>query len=354
MRPARSGSDLVFGAVNRRTSLLRNLAGSLILQQHKHPLRVAVDGITASGKTTLGNELASAIGDRGRPVIRIRMDDFHHRREHRYRQGKDSARGYYEDAYDFDALEHHVLRPLGPNGTLAFRRRIIDLGSDAPVDEPAELAAPNSILIVDGSFMQRHHRSDWDVVIFVNTSFDEALRRGIARDAAQFGSPAEASQRYAHRYHAASRMYIDEVDPARAADLIIDNDDPSTPRLRRVGGGNGTETLLADAQPRWHRTGERRFPFAARQGGRWWVLRLNVGFPAHDLYTLFVDGRVAFDVTGDPDGPIPVVANIASLSTALSPVMAESEVVEALGAVRAFADYGSEHGDSCSCCSRSL
>lgn len=226
--------DLVSDGVDRRTEILGGLAESLIEMQDGHPLRVAIDGITASGKTTLGNELNSAIAERGRAVIRIRMDDFHHRREHRYRQGKDSARGYYEDAYDFDALDQHVLRPLGPSGSLAFKRRIIDLASDTPVDEPAELANSDSILIADGSFMQRRHRGSWDIVIFVNTSFDEALRRGIARDARQFGGRAEAAKRYTHRYHAASRMYVNEVDPVRAADFIIDNDDPSSPRLYRA------------------------------------------------------------------------------------------------------------------------
>jgi uridine kinase len=93
--------------------VLGGLAESLIERRGEHPLRVAVDGITASGKTTLADELAAALTQRGIPVIRIRMDDFHHRRAHRYRQGKDSARGYYEDAYDFDALWQRVLTPLG-------------------------------------------------------------------------------------------------------------------------------------------------------------------------------------------------------------------------------------------------
>lgn len=214
--------------------MLRGLAESLIELQDGHPLRVAIDGITAAGKTTLGNELTSAITHRGRPVIRIRMDDFHHRREHRYRQGTDSARGYYEDAYDFDMLNQHVLAPLGPDGNLAFKRRIIDLTSDTAIDEPAQLAASSSILIADGSFMQRRHRASWDVVIFVNTSFEEALMRGMARDAEQFGGRSAAERRYTHRYHAASRMYIDEIDPAHTADFIIDNDDPSNPRLYRA------------------------------------------------------------------------------------------------------------------------
>jgi uridine kinase len=220
--------------VTQRSAVLGDLADALIEARDGHPLRVAVDGITASGKTTLADELAAALAGRGIAVIRIRMDDFHHRRAHRYRQGKDSARGYYEDAYDFDALEQWVLAPLGPNGDLRFSRRVIDLASDTPIDEPAEQAARDSILIADGSFMQRRHRSSWDVVIYVDTSFDEALRRGIARDAEQFGGEAEARRKYADRYHAAARRYLDEVCPERAADFVLDNDDVSAPRLRRV------------------------------------------------------------------------------------------------------------------------
>lgn len=224
---------LVSEDVDRRSDLLRTLAASLIELHGSHPLRVAIDGITAAGKTTLGNELSDAVINCGRPVIRIRMDDFHHLRERRYRQGKDSARGYYDDAYDFDALNRLVLEPLGPKGDRLFRRRIVHLASDTTVDEPAELAPSDGILVVDGSFMQRHHRRSWDAVIYLNTRFDEALQRGIDRDAAQFGGRTEAERRYVQRYHAASRMYIDEINPAQTADFVIDNDEPSKPALHR-------------------------------------------------------------------------------------------------------------------------
>ena len=58
-------------------------------------------------------------------------------------------------------------------------------------------------------------------------------------------------------------------------------------------------------RPHWQRTGYRFFPFATEQSGHWWVLRLNHGFPEHDLYTLFIDGKAAADLTGSPDNPTP-------------------------------------------------
>ena len=41
-----------------------------------HRLRVAIDGLTASGKTSLGHELAQGLARRGRPVLRASLDDF--------------------------------------------------------------------------------------------------------------------------------------------------------------------------------------------------------------------------------------------------------------------------------------
>ena len=91
------------------------------------------------------------------------------------------------------------------------------------------------------------------------------------------------------------------------------------------------------APPRWHPTGYLFFPYAAEQSGHWWVLRLNPGFPEHDLYTMFVDGRAVADVTVEPDR---------SLGADLDPAVA-AEVVRR---VSGFADYGSERGEPCDRC----
>jgi uridine kinase len=42
------------------------------------------------------SELVSAIAMRGRPAVHLDSDGFHNPRDIRYRQGRDSARGYYE------------------------------------------------------------------------------------------------------------------------------------------------------------------------------------------------------------------------------------------------------------------
>lgn len=107
--------------------------------------------------------------------------------------------------------------------------------------------------------------------------------------------------------------------------------------------------------PKWLRTGFKFFPYAAQQDGHWWVLRLNYWFPEHDMYTLFVDGRPAVDVTGDAEHSSPLVRSIASLRPH-DPAMGEpfldvSTAAAVVQVVSRYADYGSEHGDPCLFCS---
>jgi uridine kinase len=236
-----------------RDRVVARVADHLAARRPGHPPRVAVDGVTAAGKTTLARELAAAVAARGRPSIHLSMDGFHHRRAHRHRQGRDSATGYYADAYDFAAFAAVVLDPLGPDGDRRYRARIIDLATDTPVDEPPETAAEDAVLVVDGSFLQRDLAGRWDEVVFVDTAFDVARDRGTRRDADAFGGLEQAVTAYDRRYHAACRRYVAEVDPAAHATVVVGNDDVTHPVLRRIGGP-------ADATVRLFSYGTLRLP----------------------------------------------------------------------------------------------
>lgn len=88
-----------------RRELVSKVADNILDLQLHHPIKVAISGITASGKTTLANELAEELRGREKEVVRTSIDNFHHPRAIRYRQGKDSAIGYYEDAHDYQKLK---------------------------------------------------------------------------------------------------------------------------------------------------------------------------------------------------------------------------------------------------------
>ena len=110
------------------------------------------------------------------------------------------------------------------------------------------------------------------------------------------------------------------------------------------------------AQPQWSRTGYTFFPYAANHSGQWWVLRLNHGFPEHDLYTVFIDGRPAANITANPDDPSPLLAGVAALKpfdrAGAEPVLDAETAAAVVKGVSAYVNYGSEHDDPCIFCSK--
>ncbi|PZS24573.1 MAG: uridine kinase [Pseudonocardiales bacterium] len=151
----------------------------------------------------------------------------------RYRQGRESARGYYEDAYDFDSLRDLALIPLGAGGSRRYATRVHDLETDETVREWA--AAPgDAVVLFAATFLQRDNLRDyWDEVIYLDASIEQAQARGIARDAAALGGPDNAAEAYETRYMAACKIYLAEQRPRERASILIEHDDPADPRLIR-------------------------------------------------------------------------------------------------------------------------
>jgi uridine kinase len=93
------------------------------------------------------------------------------------------------------------------------------------------------VVLADGTFLQRPPLAGrWDEVVFLDTDFDLARARAVARDSALFGGAAAADRAYRTRYHPACRLYLADIDPLSTATIVINNDDIECPVLRRVGG----------------------------------------------------------------------------------------------------------------------
>jgi uridine kinase len=215
-----------------RLALLGRLADLIAACHPAHPLRIAVDGVDAAGKTTLADELVAPLTERGRTVVRASVDGFHRPRADRYRRGELSAAGYYHDSFDYAALRADLLDPLGPGGTGRYRTATFDFRTDQPRAEPFQRAAADAVLVFDGVFLLRPELSDaWDLRIFLDVPFQETIRRALARDRALYGSTQAVEERYHHRYLPGQRHYLATVQPQRIADVVIDNHDPATPRL---------------------------------------------------------------------------------------------------------------------------
>lgn len=221
------------GPETARSRALAHLARYLAAFRLPHPVRVAIDGRTAAGKTTLADELVAPIERQGRPVIRIEIDDFHRPlAERRRRTELPLWQRSFFDSYDHPAVRAALL-PLGPGGDRRYRRAQFDSFHDVPISEPSQVASADAVVVIDGVYMFRPELDDlWDVRIFVDIDAADSLRRGPPRDQAWVGSIEAAAQRYLTTYIPAEEYYIGLFRPQEHADVVIDNREPADPLLR--------------------------------------------------------------------------------------------------------------------------
>ncbi|GAA1415038.1 hypothetical protein AUR04nite_18460 [Glutamicibacter uratoxydans] len=132
--------------------LLRRVADEILGLNVARTL-VAIDGVDGSGKSSFTEALSKHIV--GMPVIVIHADDFLHLKAVRHRKGRNSPQGFWADTYDYDALDRFVLRPLGKEGDGNYRRRATDHEQDRRIDEPAQSAPANCVVLVEGMFLSQ-------------------------------------------------------------------------------------------------------------------------------------------------------------------------------------------------------
>ncbi|NOG66284.1 MAG: hypothetical protein HND46_22960 [Chloroflexi bacterium] len=108
-----------------RAELITQIAAHITRLKRPPPAKIAIDGIDASGKTTLADELAVFLQQAGHPIIRASIDGFHNPREVRHQKGPLSSEGYFYDSYQI-RIKGRDLSISGPpmktsGGTNEFR-----------------------------------------------------------------------------------------------------------------------------------------------------------------------------------------------------------------------------------------
>ena len=202
-------------------------------------VRVAIDGLTASGKTSLGHELARRVADRGRPVLRASLDDFKRPWNERHLYDRESGEGYYRNAFDVDAARSLLFEPSDPTADGVVSLCSIDPITQIDHSGTTTTMPPNAVLIVDGVFAFRPNiNAYWDLRVWVEIDGERSVRRGVARDAERSTDARAAEALHRDRYLVGERLYIAEVDPRSIVDVIVDNNDFDRPRLVRRPQGS--------------------------------------------------------------------------------------------------------------------
>ena len=153
-------------------TLFKFLAENIARIHLSHPLRIAVDGVDASGKTYFADALSKTLKVFHREVIRISVDGFHNPESIRRLRGDLSPEGFYHDSFNYPTLITNLLIPPGPGGSLHYRTKTFNYLTDEPVVSPMQTASKDAILLMDGIFLLRPELLPyWDLTLFLQADF---------------------------------------------------------------------------------------------------------------------------------------------------------------------------------------
>jgi uridine kinase len=182
-----------------RVLFLRQLMGAVRRDARAGRVVVAVDGGRVGGKG-FADDLADVFREAGADTFRASLADFHAPRAHRTRLGRETAEGYYRDAYDYVALRRVLLDPFRLGGSAGFQTAAFDEARDRPVEARWLTAGTDAVLLVDGEFALRSSLlGEWNAsVLLVNAP----------------QAPA----------------YLEDARPREHAAFLVDESDPARPR----------------------------------------------------------------------------------------------------------------------------
>ena len=167
-------------------------------------LLVAIDGGSASGKTTLA-ALLSQVYD----CNVFHMDDFFLRPEQRTEERLAEPGGNV----DRERFAREVLRPLAQGQEVICRR--YDCQTRTLADPVT--AAPKALNIVEGAYSMHPALADsYDLTVFLKISPEAQRSRILARNGPEVG------ERFFTRWIPLEQRYFDALDPAGRCDLILE------------------------------------------------------------------------------------------------------------------------------------
>lgn len=214
-------------------TVTHNLVKQILSLDSSRPFRIGINGIDGSGKTHFTKSLATALRENTeRQVITLSIDDFHNPKSIRYQKGRDSAEGFYRDSFQFSKLKELVLEPLKNQSAPSIITRIFDVRTDKHVTQKNIHVEKNAIVLVEGIFLfVPELESLFDFKIYLDVPFDITLERMLKRDAALYDDRESEIQLFHKRYKAGQELYIEEVNPVKISDVIINNANFNSPQL---------------------------------------------------------------------------------------------------------------------------
>ncbi|KAK6526402.1 hypothetical protein TWF694_004997 [Orbilia ellipsospora] len=213
-----------------RSELLSTILNLLSTRDTTRCTFLAIDGPPGSGKTTLGNDLATLLASKNIPSVRLDTDGFTHPEHIRFDPDRYSPEGFL-NRYNYDGFFDYAIRPLlyaeDGAGRTRYKKAIYQHEGDKELVLPWTAAEPGAVVIVDGVFLHRAGLDGlWDVSVYLDVGEDTWIQRFMNREGVDW--PLDIVKSY---LVGGLRIYQQEGKPEEKATLKVDHDDFRSPSL---------------------------------------------------------------------------------------------------------------------------
>lgn len=183
---------------------------------------VGVSGIDGSGKSHLSALLRRELTSLGLKSLLLGLDAWHTPPSVRF-SSIDPGSHFYRNAYRLKELFELVVLPLKRSGSVAVQVELMRWPGGERYAESFD-AEGVEVVIVEGIFLLRRElRAYYDLAVWIECSFETALRRAMARN--QEGLSEDVLiEEYTRVYFPAQEHHLLRDDPSAKADLRIWND----------------------------------------------------------------------------------------------------------------------------------
>jgi uridine kinase len=188
----------------------------------RRSMLVAISGIDGSGKGYLTREIDRHLRDRGFNVAVINVDGWLRLPHERFSSIR-PAEHFYTNAFRFEDMFEKLVVPLRERRWVKVEADFADETASAYRKFHYQFSDIDIILLEGIYLLKREYQHHHDVSLWIDCSFDTALKRAVAR--AQEGLTAEATARvYNDIYFPAQELHFLRDAPREAASLILEND----------------------------------------------------------------------------------------------------------------------------------
>jgi len=183
---------------------------------------IGISGIDGSGKGFITTQLDQRLRDLGWSVAVVRADDWLNLPDVCVNRDN-PAEHFYDNALRLEEMFDRLILPLR-------NERRVDIVADCGDAKAVAYRKHHyvfrniDILLLEGIFLFKSaYRDQFDLKVWIDSSFDIALRRAIARG--QEGlPPAETKHAFETIYFPAQQVHFEHDQPREFADVVFNND----------------------------------------------------------------------------------------------------------------------------------